>query len=229
MNLAAKSPRGFTLVEILVAVGIISALIVLVITYIPSMRNSAETASCTSNLRQLGSLIHLYAQDNNNRFPPIRADNTASNATLYWRRAILPYMGLSASGDDLYKSKLTCPLVRRSIISAGGQPDVCSFGMNIYLSEVENSRKSRGIPFSRLSTPAKTLMATESYIVSNKTPSPELQQTDFRNSAYDKYWNPHRGMQNILYCDGHIEAFRDARQLGDPPYNPKSPQDIWTP
>ena len=228
MSLVTKS-RGFTLVEILVATAIISILAALLITNMPSMRNSAELASCTSNLRQLGSLIRLYAQDHNNRFPPIRADNTPENATLYWRRAILPYMDLSASGNDIYRSKLTCPPVRRAILSKKGNPDICSFGMNIYLSEAENSRKSQGIPFGKLNTPSKTLMATESYIVSNKTPSPELQQTDFRNSAYDMYWNPHRGMQNILYCDGHIEAFQDARRLGDPPYNPKSPQDIWTP
>lgn len=60
--------RGFTLVEILVIVAIISVLAMMLFPAFQSARNMARTTVCQSNLKQLGMAVALYVQDYD-RFP----------------------------------------------------------------------------------------------------------------------------------------------------------------
>lgn len=220
---------AFTLIELLAVVAVIAILTAIVIAMIPNMRNTAQTSQCASNMRQLGNLMFLYAADNGGRLPAVRPDNTAGRTDRYWRRALLPYMGLPSAGDAIYHSKLVCPGVYAEIVAVGGQPDICSFGVNIYLSEPENSRRDFGVLLNSLQHPDRILMATESFLQSAGTPAPNIQQSDFRNANYSRYWNRHNGAQNVLYCDGRVELFEQIERIGSPPYNPGSEKDIWTP
>lgn len=61
--------QGFTLIEILVVLAIVSALAAILFPVFSSMRENARRTSCLSNLRQLGLAIHAYAQDNDDRLP----------------------------------------------------------------------------------------------------------------------------------------------------------------
>ncbi len=61
--------RGFTLVELLVVVGIIALLVGLLLPVLGSARRSGEAAVCGSNLRQLHAAVVLYANDHGGRAP----------------------------------------------------------------------------------------------------------------------------------------------------------------
>ena len=61
--------RGFTLIEILVVLAIISALAAILFPTFAAVRENARRTSCLSNLRQLGLAVHAYAQDNDDRLP----------------------------------------------------------------------------------------------------------------------------------------------------------------
>ena len=61
--------RGFTLVELLVVIGIIALLISILLPTLRKARQSAVTAACLSNLRQIGMAFHLYANENKGWLP----------------------------------------------------------------------------------------------------------------------------------------------------------------
>jgi prepilin-type N-terminal cleavage/methylation domain-containing protein/prepilin-type processing-associated H-X9-DG protein len=61
--------RAFTLVELLVVIGIIAVLVGILLPVLGKARQSANTVVCLSNLRQVGTALQLYIGANKGYFP----------------------------------------------------------------------------------------------------------------------------------------------------------------
>jgi len=61
--------RGFTLVELLVVIGIIAVLVAILLPALQKARSAANAAVCLSNLKQMGTAWTMYTTENKGRLP----------------------------------------------------------------------------------------------------------------------------------------------------------------
>src|SRR5436853_5678087 len=64
-----QRPRAFTLVELLVVIGIIAVLIYVLLPALGRARKQAQTVACLANLRSIGQAIGIYAVNNKQSLP----------------------------------------------------------------------------------------------------------------------------------------------------------------
>jgi prepilin-type processing-associated H-X9-DG protein/prepilin-type N-terminal cleavage/methylation domain-containing protein len=76
---ANRRKTAFTLVELLVVIGIISVLIAMLLPALNRAREAAKTVACASNMRQVMLAIQMYANDNRGYYPGILYKGTVTN------------------------------------------------------------------------------------------------------------------------------------------------------
>jgi prepilin-type N-terminal cleavage/methylation domain-containing protein/prepilin-type processing-associated H-X9-DG protein len=68
-DVAPRGRKGFTLVELLVVIGIIALLLSILLPVISRAREQANRAKCMANLRSLGQAMYLYANAHRDKLP----------------------------------------------------------------------------------------------------------------------------------------------------------------
>lgn len=113
---AGRRPAAaFTLLELLVVIGIIALLAALLLPVLGRAREAGRATACLSNLRQLGLAIQLYTQDYHHRLPIMRdqpAGPRSTNDPPGPDVVLLPYLG--------HTNVLRCPSDHKDIFQTTG-------------------------------------------------------------------------------------------------------------
>lgn len=94
------SPRGFSLVELLVVIGIVALLISVMLPTLCASKERANRVKCASNLRQIGMGLRLYANDNKGQFPRTVMNTSGSKLVAFSRPDATDPFGVPRPDDN---------------------------------------------------------------------------------------------------------------------------------
>ena len=216
----ATRRAGFTLLEMLAAVAICMTLMALLLGGMATVRRSAESAACVSNLREIGSSLALYLSENNNTYPYFNSnyvmdengDSIQVSSTHTWVKDLL-------NGGYAEYKQFVCPTAKakgdvKQVVNAGGS----SYGINMALSFNYPNTAWFQRPAKATDLAVRTIIAGDAAIL------PEGDD-GWRLGSYYMYSFPggtegrahprHNGACNILWADGSVSAVR-AKDPADP-------------
>ncbi len=218
--------RAFTLVELLVVVGIIAVLMGVLMPALGKARESARRAICASNIRQLYVASMAYATDNRGFLPPAHYYFVTRNLHRWHGTRASLSQPFDFAGSPLLKymqlqSVKQCPSFEPTPggfeASAGGYGyndrylgssiDEAAGPMSIVKKEINYIN----VPakFSMLTSPGQTIMFTDAAMA-----APGLIEYSFVEAPLTSGGWPaspsihfrHAGFANIAWADGHVTA-----------------------
>ena len=210
----ATRPRraGFSLVELIVVIGVITLLIALLMPALRSARESARTVRCASQLRVIGQGIFAYASNNHGYSPPwgaaFRVDTSGSPLSRGWPAALARYTGAKADAP-LYH----CP-------SFPQDDRTVNYFLTAHWEHLQTP-EAHAVSLSRVRTATAFLLAAEAtapraYVPPFGTLNAPEDNTDKDDSGHRDLaffgeaggYNMHRAGNNVLFADGHVRPFK---------------------
>jgi prepilin-type processing-associated H-X9-DG protein/prepilin-type N-terminal cleavage/methylation domain-containing protein len=254
-NPQPQSPRvarAFTLVELLVVIGIIVVLIAILLPALAAARRQGQLVRCQSNLRQIVAGFYVYADDNNHHFPAyLGASGTnwvVGVGDLLARDGIVKGHGLfTCPSDEDSRLSYSMNIWMSSAIDPWIPPVGTLWGPTprkssqvILLIESWSYRDNFNRGFSALpvvgyrgDTPGKRFGAGGgiSPLVNSYRWGMVNCEIDYMRHRPRSYWAQRTqpgGIVNIAYVDGHVAA-KSESELADRDSGLSTLDSLWSP
>ena len=161
-RIRSRMRNAFTLVELLVVIGIIALLISILLPSLNQAREQAKATQCLSNVRQLGLAFLMYVNENKGYFPSRNASRSQGHRPgdwIYWQEVLPPGETINESNVVRYMSggakrvsieSLRCPSdnVDARLYENNANPYKFSYTVNVFV--INNSATaSTSSPFDR--------------------------------------------------------------------------------
>lgn len=198
---------GFTLVEILVVIGIIAVLAAILFPVLSRARENARRTSCLSNMQQLGLAFQQYVQDAGRRYPGAgqyqewaKGGHWVSgpnNAGLAGNNSPFDPTGATADLENgaLYRYVRSTAVYHCPSVEDGAEKRL-SYSMNCAIA---------GMNDVRLRTPSEIIL-----LVDEQHNNDGFFYTETNNST-DTITDVHNGAGNLLFADGHAKSYTNGQ------------------
>lgn len=196
--------RAFTLVELLVVIGLVAMLVAILLPTLGGARRAAMGTQCLSNLRQMYLAQHFYATDNARQFA-----GAVQVADERWELRLLPYLAPKSGAID--PRLLNCP----SVVLPEQSETLSSYGVNSAMwMENWRARADARMPSSQIilmgdkSLQQDDFLTTEDgwFLVQPSTHGIWYQSTG--HSSRSQFRHGKNAVTNMIMGDGHAETFR---------------------
>jgi prepilin-type N-terminal cleavage/methylation domain-containing protein/prepilin-type processing-associated H-X9-DG protein len=211
--------RGFSLIELLVVVALLSLLIAMTMPVFQIAKSKTRSMRCLNNLRQIGGALHMYATENNNLYPQQYNGHSDSGS---WHARTDVYLDVRSTriknqntSFNMYATRYIqdskvwwCPDAK--LIPAGMSSGRMSYNMHYGMSPycLGNGRQTEGPWARRLHAPpnpSRTILIAE-YNRNGSAFSP-ISPVERTGKVNSDHRISHAGGKaaNYLFADGHAE------------------------
>lgn len=213
-----RTPRAFTLTEILVAVSIIGVLASIILSTASQVQSGGYRVKCASNLRQIGVAMQAYCAEHDGQLPgPLRSGQPAvyhrdgyGPTDNFLATFLAPYLSLptAASGTSPVANVFVCPAW-----AAWSRNFAPKETIRLYL-VCAGARLTDGTLRPPFGYPGDAVSPNpvKSFLIDSPSKTAAMYDLDQQN-ATQYAGDPnvpkkpiHNGKRNFLFFDGHVET-----------------------
>ncbi len=223
-----RKKSGFTLIELLVVVAIIAVLVAILLPALSQSRALAYSASCKSNIKELGTVTLMYAGDNNDFIFP-SYDNLHNSTKpifsgiggIFWPMFLYPEYGNTMA-------IWTCPGRKGINTYAPGTPSI-----NLIIGSAYGHPNGPGWGWGNYRRIASFEDPSKSFLYGDSIYHPIWENYESYAICAPGYYGPagdgsprgvphlrHAGKANVVFVDGHAAScgWEEFSQWGFPDY-----------